>query len=220
MVSRLAAVSSFATIVMIVACGSSSEDDLYEKKPGSGADASLGGAAGVSGASGGSAGISGGSGSAGQDSGVAGGSAGAGGVVADAGPDAKPDASGGNNGVGTGKCGNMTCAFLADDFCCKPSSGEPYCANDTVGNGCECSGTFCNTFDIHCDGSEDCAGEICCADTGFTGGMYNVVECRQTCETPQIGGPQFEVCHLGSALCKKGTCSADPGLPAGYGTCK
>jgi hypothetical protein len=220
MVSRLTAVSSFATISIIVACGSSSEGDLYKNKPGSGGtDASTGGTSGISGAStGGSAGSS---GSAGQDASTTGGSAGAG---EDAGRDAAPDASGGTggmSGVGTGKCGDMTCAFVADDFCCKPSNGEAYCANDTVGNECSCEG-FCNTVDIHCDGPEDCEnGEICCADTGFTGGEYNVVECRQTCEQPfPVGGPQWEVCHLGGAPCTKGSCAGDPGLPAGYGTCK
>lgn len=221
MVSRLAAVSSFAAISIVVACGSSSEDDLYTKKPGTGGtDASLGGSAGTSGASsGGGAGLAGNSGVAGQDASVTGGSAGAGGE--DAG---KPDASGGNGGtnpVGTGACGEMTCAFVADDFCCQPNNAKPYCANEVVGNDCTCEG-FCNTVDIHCDGPEDCDnGEICCADTGLTGGQYNVVECRQTCEQPfPVGGPQWEVCHLGGAPCKKGSCAADSGLPAGYGTCK
>lgn len=222
MLSRLAAVSSFAALFVIVACGSSSEGDLYEKGGSGGKDASLGGSAGASGASAGTGGSAGTSGSAGQDSGVTGGSAGVGGAVVDSGTDAPPDASGGTSGVGTGKCGSMTCAFVAEDYCCLPSSGAPYCANDNVGNSCECSGVLCNTVDIHCDGPEDCdGGEICCADTGFTGGAYNFVECRQTCEQPfPVGGPQWEVCHPGGAACKKGSCAPDPGLPAGYATCK
>jgi hypothetical protein len=226
MASRRAVVWCVAAILSIVACGSSSEDGLFGGKGGSGGvDASVGGSAGASGGgtsggSGGAAGSSGAAGSGHEDSGI-GGVAGVGGL-SDAGEgDAKPDATGGATGIGTGKCGDKICAFVAEDYCCKPNNAAPYCANETVGNDCECSGAFCFTIDIHCDGAEDCGGgEVCCADTGFTGGDYNVVECRSTCETPTIGGPQYVVCHLGNPECPKGTCQPDAGLPAGYGTCK
>jgi hypothetical protein len=222
MASRLRELVLTTAFVCLVACGSSSDDGLLSGSGGK-KDASTGGASGAS-TTGGSAGVVAGSAgaAAGADAGVDAAAGAAGASVTDAGGDTS-DGAGGTTQKGVGPCGEKLCAFLADDYCCKTSSAPPYCANDSVGNGCECSGPLCQTVDIHCDGPEDCpSGEICCADTGFLGGGYDVVECRQNCQQPPItGGPQWEVCHPGGQPCANGNaCKADPGILDGYFSCK
>ncbi len=226
MALRLIVVGLAAGFLGFIACGSPSDDGLLSGTSGGGTSAT-GGVGGSSG-SGGSAG--------------SGNAAGTGGVQEDSGIDASGGASGGASGAaggssdggaggaagssptdkGVGPCGSKVCAYVAGDYCCKPSAADPYCANDDLGNPCKCSTIACNTLDLHCDGPEDCpSGQICCGDTGFFGGGYDVVECRDNCLQTGIGGPQREVCHPGGQACKHGgSCQPDPGLPAGYFSCQ
>jgi len=123
--------------------------------------------------------------------------------------------------VGTGSCGPATCAFAAGDACCKADNAQLYCSNSTLSNPCECKGIACKKLEIRCDGSEDCAGKICCAETNWIGTDYDAVSCKETCKSDQPVGPtRKEVCHPGGAPCANGTpCLADAKLPPGYGTC-
>ncbi len=115
----------------------------------------------------------------------------------------------------------MTCAFVAGDACCVTQNPGLYCSNDALGNPCNCQGIACHDFQITCDGPEDCPGKICCADTGFLGGGYDVVECRDSCVSDTVGATRKEVCHPGGQPCANGTaCQADPMLPPSYYTCE
>lgn len=220
---------------LAAACGGSEEGGLFSKGSGgsssggtSSGGASSGGASGAGGAAagtggaptGGSAGAS-GAGGATSDGGGSGGTAAADGGGASGGTGGGAGGSGGASATGTGPCGAEMCAFSAGDACCKTSSAPLHCTNEKLSNPCECSGIACDTLEIKCDGPEDCAGKVCCAERGLVSSSWDVVECRETCKSDQpVGSTRREVCHPGGKPCANGTaCTTDPSLPPGYGVC-
>lgn len=228
--AAMASRAFWATGLLVVACGGSEENGLY----GQGAGGSAGVAGNPSGGSGGAASGGGGSGGAasggtasgGTASGGAGGSGGtapSGGTGGGAG--GAPSGGGGAGaapaGIGTGPCGSATCAFSAGDECCKGDNVPLFCSNEKLSNPCKCSGIACDKLAIACDGPEDCpSGKICCAEKGLVSGSWDVVECRTSCVSEQVGATRREVCHPGGKPCLSGTsCSPDPALPPGYATC-
>ncbi len=231
--AAMASRAFWATGLLVVACGGSEENGLY----GQGAGGSAGVAGNPSGGSGGAA--SGGGGSGGAASGgtasggtASGGAGGSGGTVPSGGTGGgaggaggAPSGGGGAGaapaGVGTGPCGSATCAFSAGDECCKGDNVPLFCSNEKLSNPCKCSGIACDKLAIACDGPEDCpSGKICCAEKGLVSGSWDVVECRTSCVSEQVGATRREVCHPGGKPCLSGTsCSPDPALPPGYATC-
>jgi hypothetical protein len=225
MVVRGRRVASMAFVIVAVACGGADDGPLYT---GSHQSGGTGGAAGSSGSTGGLAGAPSG-GQAGTSTGGAagaavGGAAGdaSGGTTASGGTSGSGGTgSGGTSGVGNGSCGANVCAFAAGDACCIAQNVGVYCSNDSLSNPCECKGIGCDTTVIHCDGPEDCAGKICCAQKPFLSSTYDEVACVETCQSDQVvGATRKIVCHPGGAPCpQNAACQSDSLLPAGYGTC-
>ncbi len=225
--AAMASRAFWATGLLVIACGGSEENGLY----GQGTGGSAGVAGTPSGGSGGAA--SGGGGSAGGSGGTASGGAGGSGGTAPSGgtgggaggaggaPSGGGGAGGAPAGVGTGPCGGATCAFSAGDECCKGDNVPLFCSNEKLSNPCKCSGIACDKLSIACDGPEDCpSGKICCAEKGLVSGSWDVVECRSSCVSEQVGATRREVCHPGGKPCLSGTsCAPDPALPPGYATC-
>lgn len=218
-------------LLVAAACGGADDEKLYGSGTGgagsggvSGSSAGTGATAGggAAGASGGSAGAAGGGAAgSGGSAGVATGGSG-GGTGGSAGTSAGgTGGSGGASGVGTGTCGSAICAFVAGDACCHADNTPLHCSNAKLNNPCECKGIACGKVELYCDGSEDCAGKLCCAETNWFGTKYDAVSCKETCKSDQpVGVTRREVCHPGGVACTNGSpCTADPKLPPGYGTC-
>jgi hypothetical protein len=84
---------------------------------------------------------------------------------ADAGP--PPDPS-----RGRVACGDGVCQAHAGELCCVRRMERRFseeCIDPADGDTCECEGFFCETYEIECDGREDCPGsQVCCALKGLT----------------------------------------------------
>lgn len=212
-------------LALVAACGSS-DDGLFggggtpDASAGSaGSGAGIGGRAGASGAAGRS-GSSGDAGSAGAlDAGGrsgSGGESGASGTAGEAGASGGSGA-GGQSGVGTGPCNGPLCNFAAGQSCCVADGKGAACI--AANQFCNCTGVLCNSVRISCDGHEDCNGEICCAEFGFTSGELEQIDCRQSCQTDFV--TRREMCDPQGAACKNGkACVPLTTLPPGYAACE
>jgi hypothetical protein len=217
-------------LALVAACGSS-DDGLFgggtpDASAGSaGTGAGLGGAAGQSG-SGGESGSSGRAGSAGSagapDAGGRSGSAGDGGAAGEAGDSGASggggqSGAGGDPGVGTGPCNGPLCNFAAGQSCCVAEGKGAACI--AANQFCNCTGVLCNAVRISCDGHEDCGGEICCAEYGFTSGEIEQIACRQSCQSDFV--TRREMCDPAGAPCNNGNaCVPLTTLPPGYAACE
>jgi hypothetical protein len=220
-----AALRVLSGLALVAAC-SSSDEGLFgggtpDASAGSaGTSAGIGGSAGQSGSAGkaGAGGFDASAGSAGAPDagGQAGdGQSGAGGTGGDAGKSGAAGA-GGDPGIGTGPCNGPLCNFAAGQSCCVADGKGAACI--AANQYCTCSGVLCNAVRIRCDGHEDCNGEICCAEFGFTSGELEGISCRQTCQSDFV--QRREMCDPQGEPCKNGNaCTPLTSLPPGYAAC-
>src|SRR5688572_30740086 len=111
--------------------------------------------------------------------------------IADA-PPGTPDAPPGGPTV---ECGTATCDVGTQHCCVEAMAG-------TMTFTCVDIGTACAGSEIGCDGPEDCAGEVCCAQGG--GPMFETV-CAAACM-----GMAETVCHDATTCGTGELCCADP----------
>lgn len=206
-------------LAAVAACGGADEEDLYGGGGAGGAGAS--GAAGMSGSGGAGGGEPADAGSDAPLDTSSGGGAGADDASADAVGEAGQAGTGGGGGepgVGTGPCNGPLCDFAGGQVCCVAENTGSSCI--AASQPCTCGGILCDSVRVHCDGPEDCAGKLCCAEQGLTSDSLDQLVCRTSCASDFVGTKRREVCHPGGVPCKNGSaCEPIATLPPGYALC-
>ena len=209
--------SLFVVAMIGSACGSDDEGLFGDGDGGAGGQAAAAGT-GQGGADASTSGGSGGlSGQAGADAGPDAAAAGMSGMSGAAGQ-AGAGGTAGDPGVGTGPCNGPLCDFAGGLSCCVGDGTGAECV--PLSQLCVCTGILCNTTRIRCDGPEDCPGQLCCAELGFTSGDVERLICRNDCANDFVGTTRREVCHPGGQACQNGSkCEPFASLPPGYALC-
>lgn len=134
-------------------------------------------------------------------------------------PDAgRPDAGPPAEIPGRVECGDAACDAREGELCCHAEGRDPYCARRSGRPRCECSGLFCDTFEVDCDGPEDCAaGQTCCAERGITDDEFRLVTCRERCDSGAITVRRV-VCRDRAACADGAACESVDG-PDGLRVC-
>lgn len=190
--------------------GTGGVDDASAGGTSSGGNGGYGGAVGGgggSGASGGNGGVGGNGGTGGgSGSGASGGgSGGVGGASSDASTDSATGGADAGVAAGLVNCGSNVCDLSKNEKCFPCYT--PTCSVPGI-----CSGN--PSAIIYCDGQEDCAGQICCADVG--------IRCQASCDAI-FGQQRWRVCHS-AADCLPSHPLCQPQLywgttPTGYCKC-
>ncbi len=234
-------------VLLAAGCGSTSGASLFSaQNTGGTLGASAGGSVGTGGttslgtggqtaaASGGTngGGTSGNGGAIGGGANGAGGGAngaggmGSGGVAGSSGSGGTGGSMSGDAGEGTGgtaddavACDGVTCSVSSQEECCFDGT-SPHCFSGDLGGKCSCSGLFCSTTVVDCDGPEDCpSGQLCCGNMGLTDSVFTRLSCAKNCSSG-ITNTETEICHPDGPPCTNGnTCSPDAALPTGYTDC-
>ncbi len=116
-------------------------------------------------------------------------------------------------------CGNSTTCSGPSQACCvsrNTGSQTQYSCIDS-GSQCKCSGTYCLSAKLSCDGPSDCpSGQVCCATlVSPQSTRFRDFTCANSCN----GSGQYEVCQANDGVnCPNGTQCRQSYL-SGYNVC-